>query len=377
MANRISDTTIILLFAFAHACASWVCRTFGLQDDIFLTILTMALTMIICERRGMSTMFIAIAILLINIFGFAFGFLFSELFELFFSDPLIINPLSTFFTTLVMGYSISGFAILYKKSRNEERSDKGLIWLLVAFVIAIMVRLILVLPVPELLSRKSSLNIVLNYALSILAFAIVVIYTVRVMRQKSEEQERAHLAQYRYMKLKQQFNPHFLFNSLSMLDCMIQEQSPQQASRYTHKLAEIYRYMISNEDQTLVPLREEMDFVGKYVSLLKVRFPDGLDVRVDIDDDALNRNVVPCCIQLLIENATKHNAVRKDNPLIVRIFVEDDMICVVNNLSPKIGRPSSTGLGLKYIRQQYKDLSGKDIFVEKSDNEFIAKLPLL
>ena len=377
MNSGLKDTSVIIAFALAHAATAFVCRYFGLQDDVLLTILTMLLTMLICMRGRMSTMFMAIAILLINIFGFALGFLFSELFGCFSSNPLVIYPASTFLTTIIIGYAISGFATIYRRRRRDEGSEDALIWLMLAFIIVITVRLILIMPLSDEQVRTDSINMLLNYTFSGVALAVVVVYTIRALRQRDEELERAHLAQYRYMKLKQQVNPHFLFNSLNILDCMIQEQSPERASLYTHKLAEVYRYMIRNEEEKLVPLYEEMDFVEKYVSLLKVRFTEGLQIESDIPPQAMQRHVVPCCLQLLIENATKHNAVRPDNPLKINIFVEGDDICVTNNLSPKVGRHSSTGLGLAYIKQQYMDLSGKEIEARKTETEFIAKLPLL
>ena len=319
----------------------------------------------------------AIAILLINIFGFALGFLFSELFGFLSSNPLVIYPASTFLTTIIIGYAISGFATIYRRRRRDEGSEDALIWLMLAFIIVITVRLILIMPLSDEQVRTDSINMLLNYTFSGVALAVVVVFTIRALRQRDEELERAHLAQYRYMKLKQQVNPHFLFNSLNILDCMIQEQSPERASLYTHKLAEVYRYMIRNEEEKLVPLSEEMDFVEKYVSLLMVRFTEGLQVESDIPPEALHRRVVPCCLQLLIENATKHNAVRPENPLKINIVVKDEEICVTNNLCPKVGRHSSTGLGLAYIKQQYMDLSGKEIEARKTETEFIAKLPLL
>ena len=377
MNSGLKDTSVILIFAVAHAATALACRCLGLQDDVLLTILTMLLTMLICMRGRMSTMFMAIAILLINIFGFALGFLFSELFGFLSSNPLFIYPASTFLTTIIIGYSISGFATLYGRRRRDEGSEDALIWLLLAFIIVITVRLILIIPLSDEQVRRDSINMLLNYTFSGVALAVVVVFTIRALRQRDEELERAHLAQYRYMKLKQQVNPHFLFNSLNILDCMIQEQSPERASLYTHKLADVYRYMIRNEEEKLVPLSEEMDFVEKYVSLLMVRFTEGLQIESDIPPEAMRRRVAPCCLQLLIENATKHNAVRPDNPLKINIFIEGDDICVTNNLSPKVGRHSSTGLGLAYIKQQYMDLSGKEIEARKTETEFIAKLPLL
>jgi LytS/YehU family sensor histidine kinase len=189
--------------------------------------------------------------------------------------------------------------------------------------------------------------------------------------------EEANLAQYRYLKLKRQVNPHFLFNSLNILDCLVCDEKNEEASLYIHKLAGIYRYMIKSEDYELVPLREEMEFVGQYIDLLKLRFPEGFDVIIDVPQEQMARFVLPCSIQLLIENATKHNAVSIDKPLVIKIKAEADKICVSNNLVPKITVSSSTGLGQKYISQQYQDLSGKSIDIRKTEDEYFVTLPLL
>ena len=191
------------------------------------------------------------------------------------------------------------------------------------------------------------------------------------------ERDKAHQAQFRYMKLKQQVNPHFLFNSLNILDCLVCEQRTAQASSYIHKLAGIYRYMLQNEEETLVRLREEMAFVGMYVDLLHVRFADGFRVETDIPDEALNRHVVPCSVQLLIENAIKHNAVGTDRPLVIRIAATVDAVTVSNNLLPKVSSAASTRVGLNYIRQQYLDLSGIPIGIRRTDAEYCVTLPLL
>jgi LytS/YehU family sensor histidine kinase len=120
-----------------------------------------------------------------------------------------------------------------------------------------------------------------------------------------------------------------------------------------------------------------MTFVTQYVDLLKVRFPEGLDVSVDISEEAMSHSVVPCSVQLLIENATKHNAVRADNPLRISICAAGDSVTVSNNRVPRLTSPASTGLGLQYIRQQYQDLSGKRISVLDGDNTYTVILPLL
>ena len=162
-----------------------------------------------------------------------------------------------------------------------------------------------------------------------------------------------------------------------MLDFLIQEQPREDASRYIHKLAEIYRYMIKSEDETTVRLRDEMEFVTQYADLLKVRFQEGLEVVSDIPEELMSRSVVPCSVQLLIENATKHNAVRADNPLRISICAAGDSVTVSNNRVPRLTKPASTGLGLQYIRQQYQDLSGKRISILDGDTTYTVILPLL
>ena len=158
---------------------------------------------------------------------------------------------------------------------------------------------------------------------------------------------------------------------------LVCDEKNEEASMYIHKLAGIYRYMIKSEDYELVPLREEMEFVGQYIDLLKLRFPEGFDVIIDVPQEQMARFVLPCSVQLLIENATKHNAVSIDNPLVIKIKAEADKICVSNNLVPKITVSSSTGLGQKYISQQYQDLSGKSIDIRKTEDEYFVTLPLL
>ena len=192
-----------------------------------------------------------------------------------------------------------------------------------------------------------------------------------------EEREKANMVQFRYLKLKRLVNPHFLFNSLNILDCMICEEEPEQASLYTHKLAGIYRYMIKSEDEDVVPLREEMVFVNLYVDLLKVRFPKGFEVNIDVPDEIMSMFVPPCSIQLLIENATKHNAVNSENPLVVNVVYKDGCISVSNNIIPKATKSPSTGLGQKYIRQLYLDLSGKSIEINRTEDKYCVTLPLL
>lgn len=221
------------------------------------------------------------------------------------------------------------------------------------------------------------------YATSLLAqitvYCIVymVNYALTARSEMQQEREKANMAQYRYIKLKHQVNPHFLFNSLNILDCLICEENTERASAYTHKLAGVYRYMLKSEEEMVVSLRDELVFVGLYTDLLKERFPVGFEVNVDVPEALMSRFILPCSIQLLIENATKHNAVSEDNPLMIKVETFNDSIRVTNNKIPKVTKSPSTGLGQKYIRQMYLDLTGKQIEIVETEQHYSVTLPLI
>lgn len=195
--------------------------------------------------------------------------------------------------------------------------------------------------------------------------------------QLHDERGQKHLAQFQYNRLKMQINPHFLFNSLNILDFLVQEGEKERAGAFIRKLADCYRYMLKTEDESVVSLRDELDFAHKYSDLLSERFDQGLIIHYEIGEEALSRHVVPCCLQLLIENATKHNVVNAEKPLTVRIGTEGGMLYVSNNLQPRLSTQASTGKGLNNIRQQYLDISNKDIIIENDQKTFTVKIPLL
>lgn len=213
--------------------------------------------------------------------------------------------------------------------------------------------------------------------ITVYCIVFMVNYALSARSEMQEEREKANMAQYRYIKLKHQVNPHFLFNSLNILDCLICEEKTERASTYTHKLAGVYRYMLKSEEEMVVPLRDELVFVNLYVDLLKERFPSGFMVETDVPEDMMARFVLPCSLQLLIENAIKHNAVVEDTPLTISIKAEGEDIFVTNNLVPKVTKSPSTGLGQKYIRQMYLDLTGKQIGIEKTEDFYRVTLPLI
>ena len=379
MQPKTRDALIIHLFALLHAGVAFGCRALGLTDEIALTLLTMLLVVIVCLRRGMSAKFMAFSLIIVNIIGFFIAKGISSLLGLLSSSPLVINPISTFLTTEILGWSIYMIAgRLSRGGRFQVTDSSGMRWLLTAFVIIIAVRLAILLIISGGVDRENIVaSIIVDYVFSCGALIFLAENAMRINARALEDREKARLAQYRYMNLSQQVNPHFLFNSLNILDCLVCEDKNEQASTYIHKLAGIYRYLLRIEKERLVRLREEMEFVEQYVDLLKVRFAEGLDVHIDIPEEKMGLKVVPCSVQLLIENATKHNAVTVDRPLHIDVRCGNDTLIVSNNLNPKVSNGPSTGLGLKYLRDQYRDVAGKEATVRMTDNEYTVEIPLV
>ncbi len=206
---------------------------------------------------------------------------------------------------------------------------------------------------------------------------ILIRISTTTKRELREERELKHRTEYQYERLKQQINPHFLFNSLGILDYLVQEHETERASAFIRKLAGIYRYMLNNDQKPLVKVSEELDFARMYIDLLKERFNEGMVFEIEVEEQYHDRYVVPCALQLLVENATKHNIVSAELPLTVRIAVDNDHLVVRNNLQIRTHGQPSTRLGLENIRRQYLDITRRDIVVQKTDNEFIVKLPIV
>ncbi len=450
MRPDIKVSFIIHIFAVLHAAVALVCRFSGIDDELFLTILTMAMSLIICMMQGLKIEFTAAVVIIVNIIGFLLGTLGAKALQTLIDSDYAVHALSTMITTEILGWCIVALTNVFRDKKENSgnlSSSPYLKWLLLIasgiFVLRILIVAIVarvsfepgsvwdatgkvmsnsfanimlicvnILFVRSIEKRPESASgfstaamyvafmilaalletflvgiedtdftllfcISLIVQITIYCIVYMINYTIKAQNEMRTEREKANMAQYRYLKLKRQVNPHFLFNSLNILDCMVCEGRTEQSSVYIHKLAGIYRYMIRSEEEQVVPLREELEFVGKYVDLLKVRFPEGLDVNIDVQQEALARYVLPCSIQLLIENATKHNAVTAENPLLIEVKVEDDSVCVSNNLIPKVTQIPSTGLGQKYIRQLYQDLSGKQIDIEQTADRYCVTLPLL
>ncbi len=183
--------------------------------------------------------------------------------------------------------------------------------------------------------------------------------------------------QSQYDVLKQQVNPHFLFNSLNVLTSLI-KIDPDLAEQFSEQLSKVYRYVLENRDNELIDLNTELSFLNAYIFLINIRFMDKLKVRMEIPEARRSDKIIPLAMQLLIENAIKHNVMSKSRPLVIDIFVDKhNYLNVVNNLQERPSQVVSTGLGLKNIINRYQLLNLKLPVFEKTDNQFVARIPLV
>ena len=186
----------------------------------------------------------------------------------------------------------------------------------------------------------------------------------------------AKSANAQFETLKNQLDPHFLFNSLNVLSALIDE-NPEQAQRFTSSMSKIYRYVLDEKDKELVTVEEEIDFAKTYCNLLKTRFEDSVNFDFEIDENDKKYFVVPLSLQLLLENAIKHNYATSQKPLNIRIFTENGFLCIENNLQAREIVKEREGIGLSNIVQRYSLITDRNVFIEKSEHHFKVKVPVL
>ena len=378
--KRIGTPWLIHGFALLHMGVTLACTLAGIRDSLFLTALTMALAALICIRENLTVEITVASLLLVNILGFLMGN-FGAGFVFEFVPPLWQHALTTLFVTELLGWGLYYFAHRFFRTgpaRYEHRQSwkKYWHWLVLSVVAIFGFRVYTEITYQGNIIKDSGV-VALLVLLSAGALLFMVYHAMRMQREVSSQRTRRHQAEFRYMTLKHQVNPHFLFNSLNVLDSIVQEGSREEASAYVHKLASVYRYLMQQEGKAMVPLKDEIAFARTYRELIQIRFPEGLVMEDEIGPDVPEGYIFPCALQLLIENATKHNAISPDNPLVIRAFIKGRYLTITNNLIPKLSTRPSTGIGLQYIRNQYRDLAGEEIEVVKTEDSFSVTLPIL
>ena len=203
-------------------------------------------------------------------------------------------------------------------------------------------------------------------------------YYIRLKKSiQEEEQAKRAIVQAQLDTLRNQAQPHFFFNTLNTLRDIIDQNTKDEAKEFVDRLADIYRFILEAGNANIIPLRDELKFAKAYIHVQNERFGDNLKVKWDIPEDVRNKLIIPMSLQLLLENAVKHNIVSKAKPLEVSVRASDGKLTVHNRLQPKSTQLPSTKLGLKNIQDRYALISDSQVEVHKSERYFEVSLPLL
>jgi len=215
---------------------------------------------------------------------------------------------------------------------------------------------------------------------SVLIITGFIVYRFSVFKKQSELVQERMLKEnifFKYESLKNQLNPHFLFNSFSVLTSLV-HKNPDLASDFIVQLSKIYRYVLQNREKDLVSLEEELAFLRSYLFLLQIRHDDSIQVEYEVQDKYLQCRIPTLSLQLLAENAAKHNSFTQERPLVLRVHTEDESYLVVeNNVQHREKNELSTGVGLENIRKRYELNEQDHPVILQTDERFVVKLPLI
>jgi sensor histidine kinase YesM len=193
---------------------------------------------------------------------------------------------------------------------------------------------------------------------------------------ETEELKRINI-QSQLQAIKNQVNPHFLFNNLNVLSGMVMKDNPD-ANKFIEEFSKVYRYILNSQDKELIALQTELEFIKPYIFLLEKRFPESISIQLNIEPRYTQFYIVPAALQMLIENAIKHNVLSKAKPLEITINIDKaENLVVRNNFQPKAQIEHSTQVGLKNIAQRYELTTGKTIDIIKDESSFSVSLPLI
>jgi two-component system LytT family sensor kinase len=176
--------------------------------------------------------------------------------------------------------------------------------------------------------------------------------------------------------LKNQLNPHFLFNNLSVLTSLVYKNQDK-ATDFINELAKVYRYVLDTKNSELVPLQEELDFINHYIYLQKIRFEDSVLFEIKIEESKKSAYLLPMCLQMLVENTIQHNETSQANPLKILIYTENNTLVIENPIKPRSNVADSTKMGLKNIEQRYSFFTDEKVIVSNNGGIFKVILPLI
>jgi sensor histidine kinase YesM len=281
------------------------------------------------------------------------------------------------------------FQVLDKLFETDRFSKKRIfIGFIASFVVSLgMIFLLRILeeviigemPYELFLSKENAANYIVAIVITFfVTLSLYAFYFYKSYQENKVKEQKiiAGTANAKFESLKNQIDPHFLFNSLNVLSSLI-EENPENAQRFTTSLSKIYRYVLEQKDKELVSLEEELSFAKTYMNLLKMRFENSLFYEVPDLITIPDAKVVPLSLQLLLENTVKHNVVSEQKPLYIRIFIDGDYLAIQNDLQKKEVLQDRQGVGLQNIVNRYGIITNRKVLVDATEKTFTVKIPIL
>lgn len=307
-----------------------------------------------------------------------------------FDENLKFTFLYTILYTVSLHLANTSLFIFLDSVFKEERFSKKRIFVgfTLSFLLSLFVIFILRVFENVLIEGKSFVYFIKNESASsyiiasVFTFVIIsvvhIIYLYKYYQETKLKEQKiiAGTANAKFESLKNQIDPHFLFNSLNVLSSLI-EENPENAQRFTTSLSKIYRYVLEQKDKELVTVSEELAFAKTYMNLLKMRFENSITFELPDHFDNSEAKVVPLSLQLLLENTIKHNVVSENKPLHIKIYIKDNFLVVENNLQKKEVLQDRKGVGLQNIVSRYAILSERKVLIDENKEAFAVYLPIL
>ncbi len=303
---------------------------------------------------------------------------------------LFISWSASLFFTICDWFILRVILISLRKKYPDFRDDiKRIVIILVAIISTVIIVDFVggnLLPIIfNLFGLNASHTVQLKVLIPIILIIIMtmaiyeaIYYYVRLKKSiREEEQAKQVMIEAQLDTLRNQAQPHFLFNSLNTLRDIIDQDSKEDAKGFVDNLSDVYRFILESANTNLITLTEELKFTRAYIHIQSERFGDNLKLNWNIPDNKLMAMIVPMSLQLLIENAIKHNIVSKAKPLIIKVEINDNCLVVSNKIQAKSTQISSTKIGLKNIQKRYALISSESPDIINDGNQFIVSLPLL
>ena len=334
--------------------------------------------------KNLAIIFV-ISIVITLIFDYSFGGISSDI------TALLLNMLYG----LIIGgsLSLSGFVtrLIYKVIDIKKNPIKSFVILLVGVFAFIIIDVFAINTIWYVLTQNheiaelySNTGFIISSILTILIGIVIFFillsraYITRLIKSEEEAQKaKTEALDFKYKTLQSQVNPHFLFNSLNTLSSMISIE-PEKAEDFTNHLSKLYRYVLENKDSELVSITDEVLFIENYIVLQKYRFDNNIIFEIDDDIKTLKGQIIPMSLQLLVENAIKHNIVSEQHKLNIKVTHDaDNYICVINNIKFKESGKDSFNIGLKNIEDRYSFITDKKCEFTDDGKQFKVRIPIV